>query len=67
MLAVINYNSIACGTPADSSKAAQEKTRHWKKFMDNLDWNTLTRKADAMKDPLSVIRGLGVIPLRSRK
>lgn len=56
MLAIINYNSIACGTPADSKKGASEKSKYWKNFMKQLDWNYLEALATARTSPKSTVK-----------
>ena len=55
MLAVICYNAVACGTPADTKKGASTKSKHWKNFMKNLDWNYLEALAEAKTNPKSAV------------
>lgn len=56
MSAIIHYNAIACGTPADNRSAAKEKSRHWAKFIKNLDWNYLEALAEARVNPKSTLK-----------
>jgi cyclophilin family peptidyl-prolyl cis-trans isomerase len=70
MLAIINYNAIACGTPADSSKGAREKSKHWGKFIEKLDWDKLVAMAEAMekpKNPIKMFTKLGFKPPKEKK
>ena len=70
MLAITNYNSISCGTPAETKKAAQEKKQHWDKFLKNIDWNYLTALSEARAGkatPMKMFTRLGFKPPKEKK
>ena len=63
MLAITNYNAITCGAPSETRKNAQEKKRHWDKFIKNIDWEYLTAlsaaKSGKAKTPVKMFTRLG--------
>ena len=61
MAAIIMYNAISCGSLPDSSKTRKEQNKVWRKFIDNLDWDVMMKKATAKPDPVRAFRGMSVI------
>jgi len=61
MMAIVHYNAIACGSIPDSQKAANAQKKHWREFIDKLDWDKMVRKAKAKPDPIKAFQGLGMI------
>ena len=42
--AISMANAVSYATPAVDRKSASDKTRHWRQFMDSLDWEKLKSK-----------------------
>ena len=61
MMAIVKYNAIACGSIPDSQKAASAQKKHWKSFIDKLDWDKLVSRAKAKPDPVKAFRGMSMI------
>jgi hypothetical protein len=62
-LAIVIANACAVAQPADSQAGADKRSKSWAKFLDNLDWNELEKKATTKANPVKAIMGaLGVAP-----
>ena len=55
MHAIIAYNSLICTAQTDKN-GANKQQKHWKNFLDKLDWDKLTNKPK--EDPLRAFSAL---------
>lgn len=56
MDAIIHYNCLLCTAQTDK-KGAKDQKKHWKKFLDSLEWDKVTKEKTV--DPLKAFGALG--------